>query len=160
MEQERQERRERQERERTEQQEKRERQRTDKEKRKKRERKERNMAIRIGVGMASSLLTRQQSVSDQATRSMMFVDKLLLLLDGGLPAMQALQHRFKLPDDIMSSIEQVGKLMRVEVNKLMQWIQKPHYSPDHPYGQHLMQGAKAEFHSLSTPPSTTPQSQS
>ena len=115
--------------------------------RKEKERKERNMTIRIGVGMALSLITRQQTVDDPATRSMMFVDKLLMIMDGTMPFLNSLRYRYDLPTDIVSSMEKVHKQIREEVNRLMQWVQNPHYGPDHPYGKHLMQRAKSDFES-------------
>lgn len=115
------------------------------EERKERERQDRDMALRVGLGIAGSLFTRQAQVKDSATRAMLFVDKLLLFLDASLPFMSALDKRYNFPTDIVSSIEVVQKSVRAEMQHLMRWIQHPQYAPNHPYGQKVMQKAKRNY---------------
>ncbi len=128
----------------------------EKAKRKVRQRKKRLLMLRGGVGMMQSLLSRQSSVGDPATRAMMFVDKLLLMLDVGLPFLNALQVRYDIDQETVALIESVTAQMKKEVQALMLWVQHPQYGPSHPHGEAIMKGCEEDWGTRTTSVTTQP----
>lgn len=91
----------------------------------------------------SNILKRQKNVKDPAIRYSMLVDKLCLVIDVLSAVLQTQLN--DLSPELITKSEDLIKELQMELNQLMEWIQQPIHSPDHPYGLQQMNKAKKEF---------------
>ena len=112
--------------------------------------KEHMMVLNTVVMSVQSLFHRQRVVKDPATRAIMFVDKLLMLLDVAMPLLNSLSYKYRVEEDIQQRIKTTSDQIRKEIDFLMLWIQHPHLSPDHPLGRHVMAASKQDFEEQTT----------
>jgi len=103
-------------------------------------------AIMTGV---ESILKRQRKTDDPVVRYSMFLDKLLMIIDMGLGMVTVFTDKEEYPLEFRDRVKNLSGVVQKDLEELMEWIQHPHYSPDHPYGKSLMKNAKHDFNGCS-----------
>ena len=108
-----------------------------------RERKEKVEIATLIVNVLEENLKRQRLYRDPVTRNSIFLEKLLCILDGFKAATST--YCTELPEDLQKRMENVLGLLNTNITSLIEMIQQPCYSPDHPYGENMMNMAKSDF---------------
>lgn len=103
-------------------------------------------AIMTGV---ESILKRQRKTDDPVVRYSMFLDKLLMVIDMGLGMVTVYTDKEEYPQEFKDRVKNLSDVVQKDLEELMEWIQHPHYSPDHPYGKKLMNDAGKDFNGCS-----------
>lgn len=113
--------------------------------RKEKEKKYRIKMIEAFIQTASITLNRYHNVRDPVIRYSLVLDKFCLLLEflSGM-ALSYLEIE-EVPSDLLLKAEKLIEGVHEEMQKLSEWIQQPHYSPDAPLGKDLMNEAKKDF---------------
>ena len=100
--------------------------------------KEENIRILRGItNCLDNIFSRQRTIDDPCLRSCLFVDKLSLSLDIAMGMLQAMSEE-DVPLDLQQKILNNSKIIGEELTYLMQWVRSPTYSPDHPFGNNLV----------------------
>lgn len=106
------------------------------------QRRDENIKIaRAIVTAVGSLFKRQQKVDDPSLRSCLFVDKLSCMLDISM-AILITQVDDEWPEDLKLQIHTLNNTVNQELENLMTWCRSPTFSPDAPFGEHLMKSSK------------------
>ena len=114
--------------------------------RKEYEEKERNERIQIATMIVNALednLKRQHLYKDPVTRNSVFLEKLLCILDIFKGAMHTYFN--DVPDELHNRMTNIVTLLNTNMTSLIEMIQQPCYSPDHPYGREVMKTAQNDF---------------
>lgn len=117
--------------------------------RKERERKELKKQIEFILNTLDNTMYRYNNIKDPAIKFTLFVDKLCFSIDIAIGALKAYacsdDENWILDADLEERITKSASYLQNEMNKLIDWIQSPIYSPDHPYGEQLMKQSKESF---------------
>lgn len=97
--------------------------------------------VKVSLGIMTNILARQQRVKDPAVRYSLFLDKLCLSIDAAMAGLESLDLSEDTRNDIKSAIQKIQD----EIMLVMDWIQQPSYSPDHPYGNRIMTDSAKSF---------------
>jgi len=117
----------------------------DKEKREKEQRiKEKVRLIESTLYVVNTILTRQRNVRDPVVRYSMFIEKFLMAIDLGVGAIKVLIDD-EIPLETRDRIDQAAETLQHDLTDLLDWIQHPIYSPDHPYGKQILNESKSHF---------------
>lgn len=92
-------------------------------------------------------MMRLSIYKDPITRSCVFLEKLLIILDF-FKGLRLYFEDEEIPDNLLNRADKVYKIINDNVELLIETIQQPCYSPDHPYGKEVMNNAKHEFERL------------
>ena len=111
----------------------------------KQKRKREQEQIEILLNTISNVLLRQKKIKDPTTRYILLVDKLSLSLDIFISVLQFQSTDWD--DKTKKRSETLIKDLQKELNGLLEYMQEPHYSPDHSYGQKMMKEAETDFES-------------
>src|ERR671926_1771036 len=79
--------------------------------------------IEISVNIASNILTRYRNLGNTAMRHMMLIDKLYLLLDIGLGALESLDD---IPPELKQKIDKLITDTKNDLTDLSNWIMTSH----------------------------------
>ncbi len=86
---------------------------------------------------------RQKKIKDPVTRHTLFVEKISMLIDF---CYSMLELRDKhLSPGLLVDIEKTIKNVDDDLNSLIEWIQQPIYSPNHPIGNKIMKEAEKRY---------------
>jgi len=127
--------------------------RNNKEKREKEKReKENTQKINVIVGILENNCLRQQMYADPVTRGLIFLEKLLCIIDVS-SGMLDTAIGMEISDDLKNRIEKLKQVFNDQIKLVIDLIQQPHYSPDHPFGNKLMKEQQQMFtmHSTTKP---------
>ncbi len=83
-----------------------------------------NIPIITTLTIIENIFSRQEMVTDPATRHVLFVDKLCMIIDIGRAAFESLQQT-KLTRESREKFEKVDKLLKDSLLSLIEWIQTP-----------------------------------
>jgi hypothetical protein len=108
--------------------------------------------VNFVINVYHMMMSRQRKNSDPVLRYTLLLDKILIIID--MFHSWLLTQTFKLlannpQDDYLLEINGVRDTLTSEINNLMDWIQSPHYSPDHPAGKLIMNQSKSHMEKLS-----------
>ena len=104
-------------------------------------RKEEDIRIaRMIVNALKNIFARQTKIDDPCLRSCLLVNQLSLTLDVATAALKCVID--DMPDDLSFEIESVTKTVNEELINLMEWCRSPTYSPDHPFGNKLVNSSQ------------------
>jgi hypothetical protein len=105
--------------------------------------KEKINEIRLIVEVIEQNFGRLSIYKDPMTKKCIFLEKLLIISDifKGLLIREAIE----IPDDLVTKINKIHVIMNDNIASLIETIQQPCYSPDHPYGKELMNTAQYDF---------------
>lgn len=102
-------------------------------------RREEDARIFRAVGNSiKNIFKRQMKIDDNCLRYCMFVDKLSMTLDILTAFLNTMVDREEYPEDLRLDILQLSNLISEELENLMNYCRSPSYSPDAPFGQHLV----------------------
>ena len=108
-------------------------------------RKEENrMLCRAAINIVKLTLNRYSNVQDPVLRHALLVDKLLLFVDIGLGAGKEYIQK-EIGDECAEEFENVSLILQNDLKLLMDWIQTPSYSPDHPFGNNMMKQSNDNY---------------
>lgn len=99
------------------------------------------------AGIIERTMMRHRKLEDPTMRAVLLVDKLTTIFD---TALIALQSDSELNDETNVKLERAFGLISEELDFLVQWVQSPVYSPDHPVGRSMMNESKNHFADVST----------
>lgn len=111
--------------------------------------KKRNIAFTESlIKVVTRGISRHNRSGDPVVRATMLFDKLCLILDLFTAfTSTAVIEDYDYPEEFRMKIEETSQLLHNELNFVLDWIQNPSYSPDHPYGNSIMKEAKKSFES-------------
>ena len=107
--------------------------------------------FKVGLTTFESIIDRNATVGDPMIRSMLFLDKMLLMTDISNAFLEIFFADFKKdlkPEDYCTIEEQKNKVVekfKREIACLTEWVSSPTYDPDHPYGKSVMRCAQRDF---------------
>lgn len=87
--------------------------------------------------------SRSKKLRDPVTRHIVFLEKLLMIQDVVLAGL----NNFGTTEDQEERVRNLAKEINDEIGSLIDWIQQPIYSPDHPVGAEMMKESKENFDS-------------
>ena len=119
---------------------------TDEEKRKREQREDDVQMMSAIMTGVESILSRQRKTEDPVVRYSMFLDKLLMCIDMGLGMATVYTNKEEYPQEFKDRVATLSTKIQKDLEDLMSWIQHPHYSPDHPYGQTIMSSSEKDYH--------------
>ena len=90
----------------------------------------------------------QRRIEDPVLIYSLFVDKLSLVLDIGTGVMKGYIDDDKYPIELRDRIGNLSVTVQKDLEDLMKWIRHPIYSPNHPYGNKIMDRSKDNFTTL------------
>lgn len=96
------------------------------------------------LNVFENMLKRNRSVPDPATRTLLFVDKLLMVIDVLTGYLKTYSYKYSEP--LQQRIDTTSNDLQKELQFITEWILHPQYSPDHPFGESVMNEARKEFH--------------
>ena len=99
--------------------------------------------LTITVCILERNLARQRAIKDPMIRHTLFIEKLSISIDCILGLMES--ELSTLPEDLYQRIKILTSNIDKDLAGLMDWIQHPIYSPDHPMGSNMMNESKLEF---------------
>jgi hypothetical protein len=99
--------------------------------------------VRSIICALESNFGRLNKIRDPSTRHIVFLEKLLTIKDIFAGALENNDKKF--PEDIRTRTQNLMKLMDTEIESLIDWVQQPTYSPDHPVGNAMMKEANKDF---------------
>lgn len=103
--------------------------------------------ILTALNIVENMLQRNRSVPDPATRALLFVDKLLMVIDVLTGFLKTHSHKYS--DPLKNKIDVTSNNLQKELQFITEWILHPQYSPNHPFGESVMHEAAKEFHAKS-----------
>jgi hypothetical protein len=106
--------------------------------------------IRTMIEIFEQNLKRLTVYKDPVTRNCVFLEKLLIILDASKGMMKHHYDDMKIPDDLDAKINKLYDIINDNIQSLIETIQQPCYSPDHPYGRELMATAKNDFENVNS----------
>lgn len=117
--------------------------------RREREKKEFAEKLELIMNITTRILNRYQQTPDPVTRFSLFIDKFCIILDVASGYLDSqLDELQGVPPELRVKCKMTSDLVQQEMKALLEWIQSPHYGPDHPVGANLMQQAKTHFTKL------------
>jgi hypothetical protein len=114
----------------------------------------------VGLKTLKNALLRAKDIPDPTTRAMIMLDKLLMFTDLIQGAASVTLDNFynNIPEDaknkdtlekqvttVREEASITMKLLQDELNMLIKWVQNPVYSPNHPFGNHVMKQTEHKF---------------
>ena len=99
--------------------------------------------LSIIVSMVEQNFKRQSAYKDPVTKNCIFLEKLLIMTDIIKGAM--FSHYEDVPEELHTRINNLVEIMNTNISTLIDMIQQPVFSPDHPYGSAVMDTAKNDF---------------
>lgn len=89
------------------------------------------------VNVIDNSFDRISKYNDPVTKHIVFVDKIIMFLDFMNSMVKSEINNINpiLIDKLNKSFDKIRK----QFDLLTDWIQSPHYDPDHPYGKKLME---------------------
>lgn len=99
------------------------------------------------INTAENIFNRQRKIDDPIIRYSLFVDKLSMVLDASSGFLKGFTDDEKYPSDLRDRIDHLSNTIHKDLDDLMEWIRHPIYSPDHPYGDKIMDKSKDDFKS-------------
>lgn len=109
----------------------------------KREKDDREKAMNIFLEMVKNNLARLDKIKDPMTRHTLFLEKLLTIAD--ISAGVTNTTAVNVSEELKTKIATVMTIFNRHVDSLLEWIQSPVYSPDHPVGNMMMKGCEKDF---------------
>lgn len=104
---------------------------------------ETNHIIKVITTTYECMSKRHASIRDPATRYALIVDKLCMAVDFAIGGMNLILKDADQEHKDMAL--NTATLLQKDLINLMDWIQSPTYSPDHPIGKNDMDEAKQSF---------------
>nr|QBK93122.1 MAG: uncharacterized protein LCPAC403_02560 [Pithovirus LCPAC403] len=117
--------------------------------------------VHINTMIAALVATRRSSNRikncDAIIRNTIFADRMCTFIDGAftllncyiISANEGLEEKDQIPQDQIGKwieiVAQIDKEWSDDMNSLIEYIQQPMFSPDHPKGAGLMQVSKKNF---------------
>lgn len=105
---------------------------------------ERTQQISVIVGILENNCHRQLMYADPVTRGLIFLEKLLCIIDFSSGALNTVID-LEIPDDLRNRIDKLKQVFNDQIKLVIDLIQQPHYSPDHPFGNKLMKEQQQMF---------------
>lgn len=93
------------------------------------------------------MFTRHSKIADPGTRYALLVDKLLTIIDVGSGLLKSEMANAGVNENVITEFDESLEVLNTQLNQMMAWIVSPQYSPDHPYGNTIMNTAKTIFES-------------
>jgi hypothetical protein len=97
-------------------------------------------------------INRHNRTGDPVLRATLLFDKLCLIADmmSSYISSSAVDSDGNeiYPPELKNRIANCSKLLNTELDFILDWITSPTYSPDHPYGKHVMNSANDSFNSF------------
>lgn len=107
-----------------------------------RRRRENYLFIKAAVTSLTMVFKRQQNVDDLMLRSCLFVDKLGMVLEMASGMVKTIVdieiEDNKLPETLRAQIDSLTTILKEELDALMLYCRQPSFSPDAPFGAHLV----------------------
>ena len=107
-----------------------------------RRRRENYLYIKAAVTTMTMIFKRQQNMDDLMLRSCLFVDKLSMVLEMASAMLKTVVdieiEDDKLPETLRSQIDALTTILKEELDALMLYCRQPSFSPDAPFGDHLV----------------------
>lgn len=107
--------------------------------------KEEIMLISAALNSIEHIFNRQRKIKDPVVRYSILVDRLLMSLDIGTGFSKAYINDDKYPSDLRDRIDRLSDTIHKDLDGLMDWIQRPIYSPDHPYGNIIKEKSEENY---------------
>jgi len=104
--------------------------------------------INLVLSIFENNLVRQTYYKDNVTASCIFLDKLLTIID--IVKGVCLVCNEDVTDDLRNRFYKVMLVLDNNVKMLIDMVQHPCYSPDHPYGKKLMEYVEDDFNDNKT----------
>ena len=102
------------------------------------------MMLNIILTALESNFNRARLIKDPVTRHILFLEKLLAVKDIFVASLDAIP----MTEDTKIRSQKLCTTINGEVESLIDWIQQPIYSPDHPIGNSMMKEAEKDFSAL------------
>jgi hypothetical protein len=101
--------------------------------------------VKTVLSIINNMLDRNANVPDQATRTLLFLDKLFLVIDITLGSLTILNSDSSFSEATREQIKLTSDKIKNELSLSTDWILSPQYSPDHPFGNTEMKKAQRSF---------------
>ena len=98
----------------------------------------------------TSIFNRQRQIDDPVLRSCLFVDKLGMALDVMTSVLQTVSNEDYFTEEVRLQVEKTCQIVQEELQHLMEYCRSPSYSPDAPFGKHLMDKVEKSYHNNSS----------
>ena len=104
------------------------------------EAKQHMMIITSVVTSLERIFARQSKIDDQCMRYCLFVDKFSMALDILIAfATSSIYSNENFPDELKDRVDKLSKTLLEELENLMTYCRAPSFSPDAPFGHHLVE---------------------
>ena len=114
-----------------------------------RNRKQNIIIIQSVLTTLQFIFQRQKNIDDPVLRSCLFIEKISMAIESVICAAQtALELEVdddKLPQSTIDQITNLRKILREELDVLMTYCRMPSYSPDAPFGAHVVEETTVKF---------------
>lgn len=104
---------------------------------------EKDILIDVILNIAENNLGRARKIRDPVTRHVVFLEKILTVHDALIGMLNS--STIEMSDNSRIRIKNLCNILNEEVESLLDWIQQPTYSPDHPVGNTIMKEANKDF---------------
>jgi hypothetical protein len=109
----------------------------------KKDKEDREKVINMLLDAVKNNISRLDQIKDPMTRHILFLEKLLTITD--VLVGMTTTHTVDLSGDLKIKIANVMVVFNQHTCSLLEWIQSPAYSPDHPVGNMMMKGCEKDF---------------
>lgn len=90
-------------------------------------------------------IERQRRSGDPVMRATLLFDKLCLVLDILCAGLLSNEETKDYPKELNEKILKTSNMVTEELTFVLDWISNPTYSPDHPFGNNIMESSKKHF---------------
>lgn len=122
-----------------------EREETRKEKEEREEKERVEIIIKAICETFERIMHRQVYFEDPVMRNTLLVDKLCLLVDGLTLPLTLLADKYKIDPELVERSKACMENLNKQLYILFEWINSPHYSPDHPFGHKMVKEGEKAF---------------
>lgn len=105
---------------------------------------EQQKVLNVILTALESNLGRAKKIKDPVTRHILFLEKLLAIKDIFIAALENVE----MAEETKYRSQKLCTIIDEEVESLIDWIQQPIYSPDHPIGNNMMKEAGKDFSTM------------
>ena len=99
--------------------------------------------LEIGVNIASAVLSGYREIDDPVLKHSLFIDKFNIMIHSLLAVMN--YNIADMPVPLKLKIEKLTNDVTSDLKSLSDWVRNPMYSPDHAYGNVLMNKSQKDF---------------
>lgn len=96
----------------------------------------------------TNMIARHRRQKDPVIRATLLFEKLCTICDLITATMGTVNR--DLPEESQKKMMDITETLQTELNFVMDWINSPIYSPDHPFGQNLMNSCEKSFEESSS----------